>query len=401
MSIYNVNKDICTNKNNNKAVAMNVTIDDMLSDVLEGILPKSEKESHKRLNERNKFIALRYYGLDGKPGLSMQEIGDSFGGLTRESVRQITNRISEKIKTDFKEPGIILQGLNLLMEMTPVVSDKARRELINCGILRIDTCLGPDAIVRLARIMEFDVKFPIICNHNDIEFVATLNQKNLAKEIESFSIRHISHNGAISINSLNKKFKAGSNARKKEFIMDVASNIKGIKWANEKRDLFYFEGRGRNRLLSRLEQMFFVFSEISLKNLHEGIRRNWRKNFSPNKTNLLNPSSMSDVLESSGFYSVDENNVVRQSSEIKNAKKPKPIEVKMVQMIADSESGFVKEKQLEDAFVFENKDKWSFSIALNYSPLMFKDERGKYRNVGDKINTNNILSITMESGAQE
>lgn len=380
---------------------MNITIDDMLSDVFEGILPKSNKESHKKLNDRNKYIALRYYGLDGAPGLSMQEIGDNFGGLTRESVRQITNKISETIKFKFKDPYIVLQGVSLLKEMTPVLSHKAKRELIDSGILSADSNLGPDAIIRLSKIMEDNDQLPIICSHNGIELVVMPQQKNLAKEIESFAIRHISHNGAVSVGSINKQFKAGQNNRKLEFIMDIASNINGIKWANEKKDLFYFEGRGRNRLMSRLEQMFFVFSEISLKNIHEGIRRNWLKNISPNKTKVLNPSSMSEILESSGFYSVDENNIVRKSITTKNTKRPKPIEIKMVQMIAKSESGIVKEKQLEDAFVSSSADKWSFSMALNFSPLILKDGRGKYRNIGNKLNSDILTDETPDDGAHD
>src|SRR5690348_1942001 len=61
--------------------------------------PTLEKELHYLVGTgRNARIAARYYGFDGHGGGTLQSVGDAFG-LTRERVRQIASRTSEKLAT--------------------------------------------------------------------------------------------------------------------------------------------------------------------------------------------------------------------------------------------------------------------------------------------------------------
>ena len=59
----------------------------------------------------------------------------------------------------------------------------------------------------------------------------------------------------------------------------------------------------------------------------------------------------------------------------------RPFEKKLFDMIQGSEKQQCREKTLEDSLVGDISEKHSFSMALNYSPVILKvrDEKGKYQ----------------------
>lgn len=72
-------------------------------------------------SERNNDIAKRYFGFDGKGSSSMQVAGEPYN-LTRESVRQITNKISQKLRDTFIVPKELYKAASIIDSNTPAAS---------------------------------------------------------------------------------------------------------------------------------------------------------------------------------------------------------------------------------------------------------------------------------------
>jgi len=69
---------------NDKGVVLTMTLDERLAALLSP------------LDRRSQSIIMKYYGLEGRPGKSMEEVGKPLG-ISRERVRQLLRRAMEKL----------------------------------------------------------------------------------------------------------------------------------------------------------------------------------------------------------------------------------------------------------------------------------------------------------------
>jgi RNA polymerase sigma factor (sigma-70 family) len=53
-----------------------------------------------KINDRDREILIRRFGLDGSKPLTLGEIGNSFG-ISRERVRQIIQEVIQKMRKDY------------------------------------------------------------------------------------------------------------------------------------------------------------------------------------------------------------------------------------------------------------------------------------------------------------
>ncbi len=328
-------------------------------------------------SKRNLEITLRYFGLDGNGGCSMQEAGSEYG-ITRESVRQITNKVVEKMDRSAICPELTERVLHVLLDVLPASAEMVEAVLVSKGYLssgyKIEGALnaislikGPVEDIRLIR-------------HNNARFVVRAGQEKLPKKIEGIAVSEISHNGAVSIDALSRALKGIGAETREPFARAVMGSIPETIWAGEQKRWALFVGRGRNRLLRRMELVFSVIERASEEHLQEGVMRNWKKNAS-RKTRVLDAPVIRDVLLATGSYELCDG-MVSCLHPVDSKDALRDFDLKIYQMILASENLRCREKELEDALVLEGKDKWSFSVALNYCPLFMKHERGVYTLVG-------------------
>ena len=70
-------------------------------ELITGSLRKEIERSLATLGEREADILRYYFGLNGYPPYTLEEIGDEFG-LTRERVRQIKEKAIKKLKNQYR-----------------------------------------------------------------------------------------------------------------------------------------------------------------------------------------------------------------------------------------------------------------------------------------------------------
>jgi hypothetical protein len=354
----------------------------MSEDTVNGIILSAISKINGGSNiDRNKKITMRYFGFDGNGGCSMQDAGSDYE-LTRESVRQITNKLAVKIAEmigDNRQP--IIDAIRLIELSMPCSAKDAEEKLISNNLLSTKNAMTVEAVLNIAKILNVTTKFPTIIKHNRVKFIVASKQFELPQQIESLAISEISHNGAVSVDQLSKDIVGVAHTTKQSFIRAVIDTIDGATWTTSDKEIVFFMGRGRNRFLSRIEQIFYLFNSVPITNIRLGIERNWNKN-KGDITAVLSENAMREVLLATNDYKINESGFVTKNSPSGEINNIKDFEYKIFNKIKSSPTGFCKEKELEDAFVQDKNDKWNFSVALNYCPFIIRIKRGEYALIG-------------------
>lgn len=332
-----------------------------------------------RNKERNRDIISIFFGFDGHGSNTLQDAGELFG-LTRECVRLITNKYKKHLKDNFDFfKNELKVATHIFNENTPCSEKKIKEILLQQKILSKNCKL--DGIVNFLNILNTQShKLFKIIEHNGIRFIVKKEDIHLCKTIESIGCKEISHNGATSLEYIQNMLLNKNKKVKKSFIVEVFNTIPHIIWLNN--GWIFLRDKGRNRLISRLEKIFSTIKSATPENLLIAINRSWNKDRKEN-TKLLPINIFIELINKMDKFYI-ENNLVFSKNSLTNYEL-KNYEEKIFSSLKNSKEGFLKEKELEDLLVGNDKEKWHFSMALNYSPLFIKrqNERGMYRLVGN------------------
>jgi len=331
--------------------------------------------------ERNIIITMQYLGFDGNGGTSMEEAGKPHG-LTRESVRQITNRVC----ADLKPRGSALIELKEAIEITDALLPSAAEDLeialINAGY--ISTGFKIEGIINAANVFGIKTKMEQIVKLNGKRFITSEKHIDIPKKVQSKATKEISHNGAVSIDLLTEEVPGLSQENKIIFVNRVIDSLGSVSWIDKENGWFYFDGKGRNRLLARLRKIFAVMKKVQIADLRSGVERSWNKNIKDHSS-VLPAEVMVKLITTCGEFKIEQGGFVTSLAVFDAAEELRPFEQAIVDFIKNKETGTSREKELEDNLVINAQDKFNFSMALNYSPLILKKERGVYALVGTPI----------------
>lgn len=333
--------------------------------------------------ERNALIVKRYLGLDGMGGCSM-ELAGAPDGLTRESVRQILAKYKQALVAHKASFEGLKRAISILEKISPLSADTAEQTLRDENLIPddfkiegvIDTAIyiglkknGSDVSI---------VKEKSCWSKNVCRFVVTTKFEVLPKEIFSKIIKETSHNGASSVVHISNDINASKEIREK-FVRDLVSSIPEAQWLDGDKNWFYFSTSGRNRLVPRLAKIFKVYKEAPFTSVKEALRR------SINKQNLEIFRRLPDQVLESMFIAEGftvENGIVSTEKQVVDGKKILEFEQLIVDVISKEPGHTINELKLENAVVKNLKDKYAFSMSLNYSPLVIRLKRGQYSLTG-------------------
>jgi hypothetical protein len=348
-----------------------------LEDELERALASTETGSR---TQRNRSITRHYFGFDGAGGCSMEKAGKPYM-LTRESVRQITNRVVKSMLESRPRTDVLEAIAERLEALIPIGATEAERILQEEGYTR-----GPfrlEGILNAFRV--FGVRFvdAQITACDDALFLVPPKLADRVQKVLSRATKEVSHNGACSVGRLRAEIPAVAPENKDRFIRSIVESKSGCQWIDTEHNWFYFGTAGRNRLLDRMRKVFSFVERAAVKDLRKGIQRSWNKNKQAH-THVLPANVILALLESTGEYRVEPGGIVHAVRRGDPGEALRPIELAMAEFIRSSDAGLRREKEMEDALVESRggDGKFGFAIALNYSPLFVRRGRGKYTLVG-------------------
>lgn len=340
-------------------------------------------------SERNIEITRIYFGFDGNGGSSMEATGKNYN-LTRESVRQITHRICRDVCINGDVDWSVLDAcMATIVALAPCSAEHAELALEEKGLIVRPFLV--EGIINAAIAFNRSDKSVFVTKLQDARFVVTKKTEEWPKRVMSAATKRVSHNGAVSVEQLGKAMRGLTKEHREDFARNVIDSVETAVWVGDEAKCWaYFGDKGRNRFLSRVQKIFSVATEVGIDEIEDAISRSWRKNLK--KESMVLPRDvMLNLLRQVDGLKVTSNNSVKVIEPGRFAEELRPFEKKLFDMIRTSDDCVCREKLLEDKLVNDIGEKHSFSMALNYSPVVLKQRgpdgkhlRGLYTVIGAK-----------------
>ncbi|MCP1674218.1 hypothetical protein J2T57_001320 [Natronocella acetinitrilica] len=323
-------------------------------------------------SERNNEIALNYFGLDGRGGCSMQSAGTPHG-LTRESVRQITNRVAGALRAAPGEiPGVLGRAHAVIEDLIPMAADALEAALVARGIItpgfRIEGVLRAfdvlDAPAPEAAVYSVDER-RVVLSEADIPHLEFALSR--ARQL-------VPHNGACGVEALASALPGALQWEHRLRIVRAAANLRAdVVWVCDGA-WFFFGATGRNRLLRNLDKLFSVCEAVDIESVHQALSRAWNKAPRP-YSKMVTIEALRGVIAQSGRFVIDDQGIVRALAPCDPTVVLPEMEFALARFLAGGTDLMRREKEMEDALVGEPTAKFGFSMALNYAPFVGRIEK--------------------------
>lgn len=335
-----------------------------------------------RKSDRNLDIFKRYTGFGFFQGLTMEVAGEPYE-LTRESVRQILNRFRAAFAKMYESSKGDQSSFFRVIEETYEIA--AKRAPISVESLVDETGLEDEKSVQ-ELLSLYLIATADRCEHrlftfNNTQFFIAKNHDTMPKLIMSKAIQEISHNGAVKCGLIREALKLPEEADL--FVQQVIESTPAAVKVEIDDVWYHFGHHGRNRLINRIYKIFTFYSEVSVGSLMKAINRSWAKD----KKEISRSIPADAVIKIAEFLGAS---IEHHGSDVDKAEiafstpsdaqaEVNSVEYEMLNMIRSCEDGEVNEKTLEEQVVGDDPSlKYSFSIALNHSPLLMRQRRGVY-----------------------
>lgn len=404
-------------------------IDSLLDKAQEELCPNpnplpGSKQKLERLQRRREIVARnremteRYFGLDGLGGLSMEQVGEPLG-LTRESVRQITNKVREKLSKLMDIPrNEFSSAINLIRARVPIEKEAMTKELVEMGLWSADRDIT--SLLAASKIFLKDSKQcpseQLVCvSENGAEYLLLKGQSEWPKLIAAVAMRLVSHNGAATVEQVIEEFSVTEESRRASIAEKAKNKGKSVAlyvgsasvradlvryllqkqervWLDQEQNWFTLTNAKRNRVINRLSKIFTMYRSVLLVDVAEGIKRSFQKN-KEESVQLLPFNVLAGLIVILPNYELKNGIVTYTGTDFPGV--ILPTEKAMIDFISSTSAGVRREKELEEGVINTisrrvNKsdpeptvsrikdmgkddpeiNEYGFSMVLNFSPLI-------------------------------
>ena len=406
-----------------------------------GAIAPGRSDKKKR---RNIIILQRYFGLAGNQRCSMAEAGlptpeqieDHRKAcariadpkkwpappepLTRESVRQIIAQAVDLIDATSASYQTLAAVFGELEAALPAAVSDLGQRLRDSG--HIDDQLSVEGVFGLMELLGLHDGSIKVFELDGANFVGRDQDEFALRDLTSRAIKECSHNGAVHLPALMAAVKLRLDVPSITGAALAALDAEGGVVALTRREdgvpaWFMFSQKSRNRLLSCAQRVFTVFERVECDAFAEALTRYFRKGDSKRKeseresvdkdgkprkrqrtpsakTQIPPAEVIASALAAAGIAELEGKCLVARAVAQTGQDGPGEMESRIVKFLDASSTGTRREKEIENAVVRDVSEKFSFAMALNYSPLILRQrltgkrrrepqyERGVYRLTG-------------------
>src|ERR1700674_4595762 len=209
---------------------------------------------------RNARIAARFYGFDGRGGGSLQTVGNEIG-LTRERVRQIVTRASDRLSTGRPFSPTLDRTIAFVADIMPAAAGKIEAELrfqrLTSRLFRLEGVIN--AAELLGRRLPFsitEVKGERLVHPRDIPSIDM---------IVRIARRLISLWGMATISNVVAEVgKVESGVCDRKLVVSVLARLGGFLWLDQSAGWFWLSDNpnNNNRVLNRIRKILSIANPI-------------------------------------------------------------------------------------------------------------------------------------------
>lgn len=362
-------------------------------------IPLREKtEKSRNTAERNRLIFARYTGLDGKGGDTLEAIGKTHG-LTRECIRQIVNRLDNKMMIDSGSEKEIRHMINLVKSSTPVESNALSNKAAKDKMLEDPTFDLINPSIYFASKLGIDLNANVEKVNKNL-FLIPDNFAIKPDQLISEAAKVVNRYGMCSVSSLVVRFEMKDTPQIRNFIQSSMEASGNCVWFDGENEYFYLDRDRTSRMDRRLEQIFAIYQSVKMDKLYQALARSLRqatdnceqspeyqafvgdenaKGHQDEKSRRMavDESMLKRYLTSKG-YKVSRHNIVTLGQKANPESPILPLEIDVINILKDQTKGQMREIDIETKMFIEPKtnDHYSFVTTTYYSALMIRPKRG-------------------------
>lgn len=218
--------------------------------------------------------ALRFYGLDGRGGTTLQVAADEYG-LSRERVRQIGARVVEGLDRKPYAPKLE-STLRLVAKMTPATAAEISRALLDRGLTQRPFDLA--GLIRVAHLLHRQPRVAAI-DLGGLSFIVRARDAATAKS----ALESLSENGFGNVKEVTLRLLSRYDVAVTEDIVRRTLSIDpALQWLDDEQ-LWFRIAPTRDRLLNTILKVLGIVKSISLGDLRDGLLRQRRLESVPPK----------------------------------------------------------------------------------------------------------------------
>jgi hypothetical protein len=229
---------------------------------------------------RDRKIIISYLGWDGKGKKRLQRVADRFG-ITRERVRQIVKRFEGRFKKKgektIADMPLLRRALSLVKDNIPALASELESRLAESRIGKSDFRI--EGIVTAAHVMGQEIPYRVekIRKIRMQRIVIPAEYSSHVLPIMRMAKKEIKFRGVGSVSDIARRFYGASFAGDaRRFIAVVLSSLEYFQWLDKEGEWFWFSIARKNHLIKKIKKVLAVLNEITIADLHEGIKRSSR-----------------------------------------------------------------------------------------------------------------------------
>jgi Sigma-70, region 4/Bacterial RNA polymerase, alpha chain C terminal domain len=354
-----------------------------LEDELRDVFRRGFKEKATAQSSRNTDVVLMYYGGDGGGGTTLREIGVKYG-MTRERVRQICDRLSQRVKQYRSQLPRLRAVLDMIVQHLPSEAETieqllqterfTRNRFKLDGLLHICKLFGHTPQFELE---EIDGRRMIV--HSEKLRLTRRTIVEAHKAVSRFGVATIIDLAAILSEKLSRTIAP-------EYVARALLSQSGFEWLDHDAGWFWFRNLPKNRVVSRVRKILSVSERIDVAELRTGIARHHAmKGYAPPRKTLL------ELCKRLPFCVVD-GTVVRAEPPIDWKSVLSGAELSLIAVL--KEYGPVMPRAtLEQLCLRNGMNRSTFYVYLGYSPVIERYASSVYGIRGARIEPGVVESL--------
>jgi len=334
---------------------------------------------------RTAQIALRYWGWDGRGGATLEATGREFGGITRERVRQLCERLATRIGASavaerasavapIPAPTLERALLQAAGAAPTTAQDLARRLADEHVAAR---AFDPEGLLTAAQVLGHEAPF-ILDTVKDVRVVLpnppdpTADTAAVIAAIVSDARAIVRQAGAARVRDVTGRVAATLAVWvDDELVTAIVSEPADFVWLERRTGWFYLPSVAKNAVVSRVVKVLSVAGRLDLADLHAGIRRDERM-----REFVMPEYILGELCERIPGVAVEDGHVFC-SEPILPRDVLETTELTLVRILMEH-GGAMERRALETLCSAAGMKVSSFNNRIAYSPLITERGYGRY-----------------------
>jgi hypothetical protein len=229
---------------------------------------------------RTARLAVRHWGWDGRGGATLETTGRELGGITRERVRQLCERLARRLAEDRVAAPTLERALVLAAHTAPTTAHDLARRLADArlaaqpfapeGVLTAAAVLGREATFTLETVKDVRVVLPSPPDpeRDTVQVIAAIvdTARGLVRRAGAARVAEVTGRVAAELAVWVDD----------ELVTAVVSEPADFAWLDRRTGWFFLPSVAKNAVVSRVAKVLSVSGTVGLADLHAGIRRDER-----------------------------------------------------------------------------------------------------------------------------